>query len=173
MCYDKVAGLTTLNATCERMFESRLFGDSAKNRRCLVFVKGFYEWSPGEGGKKIPYYIEREDGEVFAMGGIWKDFGEVNGEPFQCLSIVTTPANRLLTVLRPEKPRMTYIVDPEHWGQWLDCSRPVDEVKKMITTYRDILTGKEMAVSPLATKPKEKAVKTPDSRIEKNTNTLF
>src|ERR1700723_2027161 len=37
---------STLNARCETVLTSPLFGDSAKKRRCLVFVQGFFEWSP-------------------------------------------------------------------------------------------------------------------------------
>ena len=91
--------LTTLNARCETLFSSRLYGESARERRCLIFLQGMYEWSPiaGSKNKKQPYYIERIDKKPFAVGGVWKDWG--GGRV--TFSMVTTPANELFAELRP------------------------------------------------------------------------
>jgi hypothetical protein len=52
----------TLNATSERLLESKLFKQPALKRRCLVLSSGFYEWrhyKPVGATKEIayPYFI--------------------------------------------------------------------------------------------------------------------
>jgi len=52
----------TLNATAERLFESKLFKPAALNNRCLVLSSGFFEWrhyKPAGAKKEIayPYFI--------------------------------------------------------------------------------------------------------------------
>ena len=132
--------LTTLNATCEKVFESRLYGDSIRHRRCLMFVQGMYEWSivgMTKKNEKIPYYIDRIDEMPFALAGIWKDWGIVDGKPHQSLSIITTPANEFMTHLRPDVPRQTLILDKNKWEQWLDPKATELQVKDLFQIYPD------------------------------------
>ena len=152
----EAARLATRHARNEGMFESRLYGDSARERRCIVLVQGFYEFGPAAKGKKTktPFYIDRLDGGMMAMGGIWKDWGVIGGAPYQSMAIVTTPANELLTDIIQIEPRMTYHLERNGWDKWLDPATPVDEVKRMIRVCpNEWLKAMELEVSPLA-KPK-------------------
>lgn len=126
---------TTLNAKCETVFSSPLFGESAKNRRCLVFLQGMYEWSPlgGIKTKKKPYYIDRIDKLPFAVGGIWKDWGN---NRVTC-SIITTPANNLMTELRPEVPRMLFIAKSDIWDTWLNPGSTQQQLTDIMKPFRD------------------------------------
>jgi putative SOS response-associated peptidase YedK len=65
----------TLNATAERLFESKLFKPAALNHRCLVLSSGFYEWrhyKPAGAKKEIayPYFITLTNQPLFYMAGI-------------------------------------------------------------------------------------------------------
>ncbi len=141
---------TTLNARSETLFTSPLYGESAKIRRCLVFMQGMYEWSPTKvKSKKQPYYIERTDKKPFAVGGIWKDWG--NGHV--TFSIVTTPANELFTELRPEVPRMLFLMDNDIWGTWLNNNTTIDQLNELMKPYKDgEFTAIPLDKSPLARK---------------------
>ena len=90
---------TIINATAEKVPTSRVFKKAFKERRCLVPADGFYEWKT-EDGVKQPYRIVVDDGDPFAMAGIWevwtadkdgRDFAE--GDELEAFTIVTTRPN--------------------------------------------------------------------------------
>ena len=60
---------STLNAKGETIFKKPSFRESAKNKRCLVYVDGFYEHHHF-GGNTYPFYIHRKDKEPFIMAGL-------------------------------------------------------------------------------------------------------
>lgn len=138
---------STLNARSETVFDSPLFGDSIRERRCLMFVQGFYEWSKVgkedferkamSKDRKTPYYISREDDLPFAMAGIWKGWGVHDGKLHRSLSIITTQSGELMTWLRPTNPRSTLILDADKWDQWLDPHATEAQVKELFQVYDD------------------------------------
>ena len=70
---------TTLNATSEELL-SKMYGDAARKRRCLVPVNFFYEWMHvsvvGKSGKllktpeKYPYLIQLRQEPEFYLAGV-------------------------------------------------------------------------------------------------------
>ncbi len=110
-------GFITLNAMGEELFEKRLYQDAALNRRCIVFVDGFYEWHHffpiGRKGQRLktptkyPHHIFLKDNPLpfFMMAGIWNlwKHEEVNNETGEIetiitptFAVVTTKANALM-----------------------------------------------------------------------------
>jgi len=63
----------TLNAPSETMFEKNTYKQSAKNKRCVIYIDGFYEHHHFK-GKTYPFSIYRSDGEPMAFAV--KDRGE-------------------------------------------------------------------------------------------------
>lgn len=116
---------TTLNATAEKLLESRVFKSAAQKRRCLVVSSGFYEWRhyTPPGAKKAltyPYHITLRDTAYFFMAGIWQPFTDrETGETFPTFAIVTTAANALMTQVHNTKKRMPVILPEEEAYQWL------------------------------------------------------
>jgi putative SOS response-associated peptidase YedK len=153
--------MTTLNCKSETMFESRLFGESARERRCLVFLKGFYEWTPVEGSKvkvppKKPYYIYHPHGDLIVAAGIWKDWGLYDGQPYRCLSLATTDANEFMQQVRPkDAQRQLFMLERSEWDAWLDPSATVEELKRFIHVSQVPLEKTLLPVSPLAKKKPE------------------
>ncbi len=127
----------TLNARCETIFELASFKGSAKSKRCLIFVDGFFEWEH-QGKEKIPYFIYSEEHQPFAFGGLYNQWvNKENGEVFDTLSIITTPANELMSKIHNSQKRMPFILSQEHWSQWLDKTVEVDTVKTMMKPLQD------------------------------------
>lgn len=86
----------TLNARGEDMFETWSYKSSAKSRRCLICVDGFFEHYH-HNGKTYPYYIYRSDNEPMTLAGLWSDWEDKEtGEKLTTFSIVTTKGNDLL-----------------------------------------------------------------------------
>ena len=147
---------TLLNARCETLFQLPTWAESARERRCLVFVKGFFEWkkvSPTNKSKKDPYYIDRTDTGVFTMGGIWKEVADGRGSFKKRMAIITTPANQLMTELRPEVPRMPYIIERSEWGDWLDDRTTQAQLIELMRPLPDgLLRTVKLSESPLKKK---------------------
>lgn len=83
------------NARSEGVLEKRMFQESARNRRCIVPARGFYEWDRAK--NKVSY--ERRDGQLLCMGGIWNCYG---GE--DCFVILTTQANDSVSDVHERMP---------------------------------------------------------------------
>ena len=127
-------GPLLINARSEKVTTSPAYRSSAKAKRCLVPMDGYYEWKPaaevpaGKKGRKTPYYIYREDGRPLLMAGLWSSWrapGKSNGEedsaPLLSCTIVTTDA---VGELADVHDRMPLIVAPEDWDRWLDPDEP-------------------------------------------------
>ena len=115
---------STLNARIDTLSEKPSFRDSISSR-CLVLVKGFYEWKwlDGKGKKKEKYFIQLNNGgQPFALGGIyniWKD-GETQ-ETLTSFSIVTSNANEMMAEIHNTKDRMPLVLGKEAEEAWLSA----------------------------------------------------
>jgi putative SOS response-associated peptidase YedK len=135
----------TLNARGEEMFSKPSFRDSARKKRCLVIVDGFYEhhW---DGDKSYPYYITNKSGEPISLGGLWATWRlEKEGIERNTVSIVTTAANRMMHYIHnhpkaSQKPRMPLIIPREMEEEWLrapDDPVGLESVREMIKPFDD------------------------------------
>jgi putative SOS response-associated peptidase YedK len=115
----------TLNATAERLLESKLFKPAALNNRCLVLSSGFYEWrhfKPAGAKKEIayPYFITLKEQPLFFMAGIYQPWTDKEtGETIDTFSIVTTKANALMEQIHNKKKRMPTILTETQAVEWL------------------------------------------------------
>ena len=118
-------GIPWLNATAEKLPESKMFRDAALKRRCLVPVSCFYEWRhfalPEEKKPKAyPYYITLKNKPYFFMAGIWQNWTDrLTGETMDCFAIVTTEANAFMSQIHNTKKRMPVIFTDELAYQWI------------------------------------------------------
>jgi len=118
-------GIPWLNARSETLLSSKMFGDAARKRRCLVIASHFFEWRhyKPEGAKKdiaYPYIIGLNDTEIFYMAGIYNPFIDKDtGETFDSFAIVTTAANHLMSEIHNTKKRMPTILTEDLGYEWL------------------------------------------------------
>lgn len=134
----------TLNARGETIFEKPSFRNSARHKRCLIYVDGFYEHHHYK-GKTYPFFVHHENNEPMVLGGLWSEWlDEETGELLNSFSIVTTEGNDLLTRIhnnpRLKGPRMPLILPREIEDKWLD---PVNDeldiksIRELIRSYPD------------------------------------
>jgi putative SOS response-associated peptidase YedK len=105
-----------INARGESAAEKPAFRAAMKRRRCLIPADGFYEWQKA-GERKRPFYVRAKSGAPLAFAGLWETWTGPNGEELETAAIVTTRANRTLSLIHE---RMPVIVPPEAFGLWLD-----------------------------------------------------
>jgi putative SOS response-associated peptidase YedK len=86
----------TFNARAESLDTKPSFS-SVKKKRCIIPVKGFYEWQH-VGKDKIPWYVYHSGNEVLSIAGLYDDWTETTtGEILSTFSIITTEANDLMS----------------------------------------------------------------------------
>jgi putative SOS response-associated peptidase YedK len=113
---DPSVGNRMINARVETAAEKPSFRAAFRQRRCIIFADGFYEWRK-EGSAKTPYFISLQSGLPFAFAGLWEAWTDRGtGESLQTAAILTTEANEFLAGLHD---RMPVVLDPEAAGRWL------------------------------------------------------
>ncbi len=113
----------TLNARGETIFEKNSFKKSAKDKRCIIYIDGFYEHHH-HGKETVPYYISRKDKKPISLAGLWNEWTDSEtGEIVNTFSIVTTEGNPMMTKIHNNPklngPRMPVILPEELEGKWL------------------------------------------------------
>lgn len=133
----------TLNATAERLLESKLFKQPTLKKRCLVLSSGFYEWrhaKPLGASKEIayPYFINLKGQPYFFMAGIYQPWVDIeSGETMDTFSIVTTKANPLMELIHNKKKRMPTILTEEQASKWLDPNTTPDTILQLASYQID------------------------------------
>ena len=104
-----------INARAETLATKPAFAEAARLRRCLIPASGFFEWTKGKDGSRLPWYIFPSQGEMLAFAGIWQIW-EHEGRRHVTCAIVTCAANTRIAAIHH---RMPVIVPPEDWALWL------------------------------------------------------
>ena len=138
----------TFNARSESIATKPSFSSSFRSKRCIIPVKGFFEWQH-LGNEKIPWYIYHTENEVLSLAGLYDDWIESNtGEVLSTFSIVTTEANDLMAVIHNSGKRMPLILNKSTENRWIDVSISTDEaISLLYPAPSEIL--KAHTISPL------------------------
>ena len=134
---DTKKGPLLINARAETVTTSGAFRNSAKGKRCLVPMDGWYEWRPngeasssksGKAAAKTPFYMYGGDGELLYMAGLWstwrpKDAPKDTAPLLSCTIITTDSAGPLAEI----HDRMPLTISEADWDRWLDPDAPIDE----------------------------------------------
>ncbi len=125
----------TLNAKGETIFEKPSFRKCASNQRCILPVKGFFEYRDVN-GIKYPYFIYSPEASDFLIGAIYDSWiNPSSGETHNTFSVVNTAANTLMEKIHNLKKRMPLILDLDDSYKWIDKKLNLQEVKNLIKPY--------------------------------------
>ncbi|HMO50492.1 MAG TPA: SOS response-associated peptidase [Kiritimatiellia bacterium] len=115
-----------INARGETVHRLPTFRDAFRERRCLIFADGFYEWHRVAKQRPQPYYFKRADGAAFPLAGMWR------ADAVPSCVIITTEANGLM---HPVHHRMPVIFTPESAMRWLDPDTHPDTLVNMLQPF--------------------------------------
>ncbi|MBG9378785.1 SOS response-associated peptidase family protein [Panacibacter sp. DH6] len=149
-------GYVTLNAIGEEILEKKMYRDAALNRRCVIFVDGFYEWRhiyplnkrtghPLKTPNKYPYHIKLTSTEMpfIMMAGIWnpwrhaeadKETGELIEMVTPTFALCTAPANKLMSQVHNSKMRMPTILTKDLALEWISEGLGEERIKEIATS---------------------------------------
>ncbi len=104
-------GPLIINARADTVATKPAFRDAVRSRRCIVPASGFYEWSEGQNGARLPWYFTRTDGKPMALAGIWQRWQDID-----TVAIVSTGAGTGMAGLHHREP---VILEQADWPLWL------------------------------------------------------
>lgn len=108
-----------INARSETAGERPMFRKSLYERRCVFPTTWFYEWWPGEAGKKTKYQFNRAREKELYLAGLWNEF---KGER-KCV-ILTRAANESV---REVHDRMPVVLGRDELEDWVrDANSALD-----------------------------------------------
>jgi putative SOS response-associated peptidase YedK len=127
--------LKTFNARAESVEEKPSFSSSFRSKRCILPVKGFFEWQHTSSGK-IPWFISRADEDIMSLAGLWSEWTDsLSGEMISTFSVITTGANELMAEIHNSKKRMPVVLEKEKEALWLDLSSGSEQLGQLLVKY--------------------------------------
>ncbi len=122
----------TFNARGETVNSKPSFSKAFKSKRCIIPIKGFFEWQH-LATRKIPWYICHAEYDIFSIAGVYDHWVESStGEVFDTFSIITTEANDLMAIIHNSKKRMPVILDKEGERRWIDISTSPEDARSLL-----------------------------------------
>jgi putative SOS response-associated peptidase YedK len=161
-------GPQLINARAEKLTTSPAFRASAKSRRCLVPMDGYYEWraTPGKKTGKTPFYMYRSDGDMLFMAGLWSVWRPAkDANPLLSCTIVTTDAVGELAEIHD---RMPLVLPERDWDRWLNPDVPADdellsnppdvrgiELREISTLVNNVRNNGPQLIEPAESQPEQ------------------
>jgi putative SOS response-associated peptidase YedK len=134
---DPAMGSRTFNARAETVSSKPSFRAAFTARRLAVVADGFYEWKPGPGKTRRPYYFTRADGQPLALAGLWEQWWGGPGAPdaderppLRTCTVITTGAGADMGDIHH---RMPVVLESEVLDEWLDpANRDKPELESLL-----------------------------------------
>jgi len=104
-------GPLIINARSDTVADKPAFREAIRQRRCILPASGFYEWSAGPNGTRLPWYITRNDGAPMAFGALWSRWGDMD-----TVAMVTVEGGPNMAGIHDREP---VILEPADWPLWL------------------------------------------------------
>ena len=104
-------GPLIINARADTVAQKPAFREAIRQRRCILPASGFYEWSAGPDGSRLPWYITRTDGQAMAFGALYNTWGDIVS-----VATVTVEGGPNMAGIHDREP---VILEPADWPLWL------------------------------------------------------
>ncbi|MEP7242513.1 MAG: SOS response-associated peptidase [Gammaproteobacteria bacterium] len=121
-------------------FEYELLGQTPDSRepwlngrRCILPAAGFYAWQLTERRYRQPYFLSLLNRTVFGIAAFWDRSESDDDDVIESCSIITVPANSLVSGVVGPGRRMPAILHRKDYGAWLTAT-PV-QAKAMLRPY--------------------------------------
>lgn len=134
----KEAPRPIINARIETILTKPYFRESARKRRGLVIVSGYFEWRE-TGRRKQPYFISGPT-PLMGLGAVWEG---------DTMAIVTKPAIASMAFLHE---RMPLIVPADQFSEWLNPKAKYETVWATVESVEPMLQA--VPVSTVVNDPK-------------------
>lgn len=124
--------LKTLNARSDTAHSKPSFSGSFNKSRCIIPVRGFYEWQH-RGKDRVPWYIYPASEKILVLAGLYSEWTDKStGEQIGTFTILTTDANAMMADIHNSKKRMPVIIQEGSETGWLDIEAKGNNPDKLL-----------------------------------------
>lgn len=121
-----------INSRGETVDSKPMFRRAFRQKRCIVPVNAFFEWSRA-GRDKTKYQFRMKQSSLFSLAGIYEDFQNEDGLSYNAFSILTINPNPLVSLVHD---RMPVILSRQQEEIWLDNTvQNIPLLKSIIRPY--------------------------------------
>jgi putative SOS response-associated peptidase YedK len=114
-----------INARSESIFETTLFRQSIRSKRCLILASGFYEWQRSTNPSQ-PFWFYDKGKPFLLFAGIYQTILRDNNQKIVQTAMLTTSAN---DVMAPIHNRIPVMLNQDQYQHWVHPKTPIDELK--------------------------------------------
>ncbi len=134
----------TLNARVETLFQKPSFRMPIKQRRCIIYMDGFYEYYHFK-SNTYPHFIYKNGGGSLRVAGLWDEWVDPSsGEMLKTFSIITTKGKGIMEKIhnnpKLEEARMPLMLSDELAEEWLKPHSISSEKDLVDYTHSPIVT---------------------------------
>ena len=159
----------TFNARSEEAAEKPTWRHSLRSQRCLMPVRGWYEWNENEvirndAGRKVkqPYFITAPNLEVIVFAGLWALWKGQDGTEVLSCALLSKAASPVIAHIHD---RMPVVLKQEHYDAWVDPKTSGQRVQEIISDALDGFTGYAVSTNTRNDFPELLEPATPSSSI--------
>ena len=122
-----------INARQETIFQKPSFRGSMTNRRCLIPVKGFYEYKHLEDKSTELYEINILLRKIYCLAGVYDEWTDKEtGKIYRSFAVITTESNKKIREIHDRMPViLTSKKDEELWLE----SGDMKLIKELMGSY--------------------------------------
>lgn len=114
-----------INARSESVFETSLFRQAIRTKRCLILASGFYEWQRSSTPSQ-PHWFYDQAKPFLVFAGLYQTIIHPNQEKIVQTAMLTTSANE---VMAPIHDRIPVMLNADQYQHWVHPKTPIDELK--------------------------------------------
>lgn len=143
-----------INLRAEHFPEKPTLQKSLRGHRCIIPADGFYGWKKLGKKTSVPYRFVVKTQGLISFPGLWEEFEDTEGMQIQTFTIVTIPAN---TVVSAVQERMPVILNRETEKVWLDKN----STEEKLLTLLSAVDKTELSYYPVSPRISQKDVDVP------------
>ena len=144
-------GSKMINARTETVTTKPSFKSLIPKYRCIVLSDGYYEWKQ-IGGRKVPFFIQKQDGGLMLFAGLWTTWS-VSSKRVFTYTILTTKAQGNISAIHD---RMPTLIDKAKAEMWINLDNKFSEVERELTDNNGMLNYYQ--VSDFVNKPSNNSI---------------
>lgn len=129
----------SFNARAEEAADKPMWRGPLRSQRCLMPLRGWYEWREVPGAKvKQPYFIHVPGEPVLAFAALWSRRMNAEGEDEYSCALLSGAAAPSIAHIHH---RMPLILEAAQFGEWLDPATTPARVQEILQHARTDFEG--------------------------------
>lgn len=115
---DESGGDKQINCRSETAANKPSFRRAFRERRCLVPMNGFFEWTQ-DGQDRQPWFVSLKSGEPIGVAGVWESWKNPDDDQLETFTLMMVDSNDFMAEFHD---RMLVVLPKDQWSLWLDPS---------------------------------------------------